>query len=126
MRIGLDTSVALRLLVGEPEDQAQAARRAVDKHGGVASDLVVGETYYALRHHYAVSHALAISQLLALLRDEPRIVGSGVAARVLADAAGGGPGLLDRLIHADYGREDVLTYTFDREAARLEGARLVE
>lgn len=54
MTIGLDTSVVVRLLIGEPVEQAAAARRLLDEQprGSCAiSDMVVGEAYFALRHH---------------------------------------------------------------------------
>jgi predicted nucleic acid-binding protein len=52
--LGLDTSMVVRLLVGLPEAQAQAARirleRAVDTGEPVlVSDLVLAETYHALQ-----------------------------------------------------------------------------
>ena len=54
---GLDTSVLLRLLVGEPEKQAKKAVEALDAiseaRGKVhVSDLALCETYYALQFHY--------------------------------------------------------------------------
>ena len=129
MSLGLDTSVTLRLLTGEPPAQAETARSLVASAATpvAISDLVIGETYVALRHHYAVPHAEAVRVLHALLSDS-RIRASGVARAVLAEASSRGasksqPGLLDRLIHADYARDDLQLVTFDRERARLEGAR---
>ena len=68
--LGLDTSVVLRLLVGEPADQAEAARRMLNDQprGSCAiSDIVVGEAYLALRHHYVVPHVRVVGALSALL-----------------------------------------------------------
>lgn len=129
MTVGLDTSVVLRLLVGAPAHQAQAARRLFESQpvASVAlSDIVVGETYFALLHHYDVPHAKAIAALSALLSD-PRVRSTGVARRVLAHASvrDTGPGLMDRLIHAGYQRDDAALLTSDRAAARLPGARLI-
>jgi hypothetical protein len=64
--------------------------------------------------------------LRALLGDA-RVSATGAAPRVLAaigdeDVA---PGLMDRLIHADYHQSGSRLLTFDREAARLDGARLL-
>ena len=133
MTLGLDTSVAVRLLVGEPAAQAEAARRVLEE--GVRdsvtlsvtiSDLVVGEMYFALRHHYAVPHAKAVAALRALLNDH-RIRATGVARQVLDDMPDrdAGPGVMDRLIHADYARDSSILLTFDRLAARLRSARLL-
>ena len=36
------------------------------------------------------------------------------------------PGLIDRLIHGDYRRRGLELLTFDRDAAKLEGARLIQ
>jgi predicted nucleic acid-binding protein len=128
---GLATSVLVRLLVGQPAAQATAARRLVEERSlagerCAVSDLVVGETYFALRHHYRVPHVEAVAALRALLSDS-RLVALGGAREVLAqlgerdDAAG----LMDRLIHADYGRASAVFTTFDRVAARLPGAELL-
>lgn len=129
MTHGLDTSVVVRLLVGEPAGQALAAQRAIERapRGAVAvSDLVIGEAYFALRHHYGVPHRKAIVALAALISD-PRIFSTGVGARVLANVPDrdAGPGLMDRLIHGAYEAEQMLLLTFDRSAARLPGAQLL-
>lgn len=126
MTPGLDTSVVLRLLVGAPEDQARAARRLVDTAAAppIVSDLVVAESYFALRHHYAVPHAAAVAALRALLAD-PRVRAPGAAPAVLARATAERPGLMDRLIHEQYRGEGATLVTFDRDAAKLAGARLL-
>lgn len=129
MTPGLDTSVVVRLLVGVPVDQAEAARRALEgqSRGSVAvSDLVIAESYFALRHHYDVPHGRAVAALSALLSDA-RIRSTGVAAQVLTQVAGkeSNPGLIDRLIHAGYGVDDIGMLTFDRAAARLPDAKLI-
>lgn len=129
---GLDTSIVVRLLIGEPEQQAEAARRLLDERAAgsapaaALSDLVVGESYFALRHHYGVPHARAVAALRALLND-PRVFPTGVARRVFAlpPREIAAPGLLDRLIHGDYERAGAILFTFDRRAARLPGARLL-
>ena len=131
MSLGLDTSVALRLLIGAPADQAEAARRlvATAEEPVAISDLVVSELYFALRHHYDVSHPDAVRAMDALLAD-PRLRGSGVAPAVLRAAATRGapkprPGLIDSLIHANYASDDLELVTFDRDLARLPGVRLL-
>jgi predicted nucleic-acid-binding protein len=131
--IGLDTSVVLRLLVGEPADQAEKARallsqwRELGEQPPLISDLVVGESYFVLLHHYEVPHRDAIKALGMLLGD-PRIEASGVAKSVLdtMTQSTAGAGLMDRLIHGDYVEiENAQLVTFDRAAARLSGARLL-
>jgi predicted nucleic acid-binding protein len=68
--IGLDTSVVLRLLIGEPRAQAEAARRRIERaliagEKVVVTDLVVAERFHALRHHYDVPQATALGRLQA-------------------------------------------------------------
>jgi len=124
---GLDTSVVVRLLVGEPAAQADAAHRLLAAGGPVAvSDLVVGEVYFALRHHYRVPHARALGALQGLVGDG-RVHPTGVARSVLAAMRGAeaAPGLMDRLIHGDYRRDGADLVTFDQHAAHLAGASLL-
>ena len=57
--IGLDTSVVVRLLVGEPQNIARATRRRLERavEAGervLVSDLVIAEAYFALQHHYGI------------------------------------------------------------------------
>lgn len=126
MTLGLDTSAVLRLLLGTPEAQAEAARRLVDTAGApvLVGDIVVGEAYFALRHHYGVPHGAAVAALRALLGD-PRLRAPGVARAVLERAASETPGPMDRLIHEHYRREGATLATFDRDAAKLKGAQLI-
>ncbi len=127
MSVGLDTSVVLRLLTGVPIAEAQLAQSFVESASSpvVVSDLVVSEAYFALRHHYAVPHAKASGALLALLNDS-RTHASGTARRVLADMKSAArPGLVDRLICADYARDELETLTLDRDFASLATARLL-
>jgi len=131
MSIGLDTSVVLRLLTGVPAKQADIARSmlAASRDTICVSDLVVSETYFALRHHYAVPHAEAAHAMAALL-DDPRVQCTGVAKRVVRDATAraasrSAPGLMDQLILADYRANQCTVATFDRELAKADGAELV-
>jgi hypothetical protein len=124
--------VVLRLLIGEPEHHAAVARRLLEGEPGsrapsfVVSDLVIGESYFALRHHYGVPHSRAVTALSALLGDR-RIAAPGVARAALGAAGGsGGAGVMDRLIHGDYERTGAALATFDRQAARLPGAVLLD
>ncbi|HPV77813.1 MAG TPA: PIN domain-containing protein [Gemmatimonadaceae bacterium] len=131
MSAGLDTSVTLRLLTGVSTEQATAAREfvAASPSPVVISDLVIAETYFALRHHYEVPHADAVRTLLALVSDS-HFRTTGVARAVLADAstrsvAKSQPGFIDRLIHADYDRDTLRVVTFDRALGKLEGAQVL-
>ena len=56
IRAGLDTSVLMRLLTGQPAPLAEVAREhlaEVEESGSVVfvSNLVVSEAYFACQHH---------------------------------------------------------------------------
>lgn len=121
--VGLDTSVVLRLLVGEPKDQAQAALRFLELCYGkqqiaYVSDLVVGESYHALCHHYQVPAKEAADSLLAFLYS-PMITCTGHALTVLQEYTDTEPGLADRLIRKDYLDQASEIVTFDKRFSRL-------
>ena len=128
MRVGLDTSVLLRLLTGAPEALAALAARRVEANllAGdtvIVSDLVVSEAYFALRHHFGLSKAEAIGVLRVFLRQSGAVTaGSAHAVLATPNLAVAEPGLVDRLIHAEYIRVADEMLTFERSAARLPGA----
>jgi predicted nucleic-acid-binding protein len=131
VRIGLDTSVVLRLLTAEPEVQAQRALEALEsatRRGTevLVSDLVVSEVYFALQYHYGVPKAEALA-LLATFLSESGVHPLGAAAAVLAEPnlAAAKPGFVDRLIHAEYRRTAKEVLTFEKAAGRLPGMRVL-
>ncbi len=131
MNVGLDTSVVLRLLTGEPELQARRALaelEALAKSGAtpLVSDLVVSEVYFALQYHYRVPKDEALA-LLARFLDESNVKPMGAAVKVLAvpNLATAKPGFVDRLIHAEYTNSDGEMLTFEKAAGRLPGARVL-
>ena len=131
MKIGLDTSIVLRLLTGEPEHLAMAAVRHVESslRGGdtvLVSDLVVSEAYFALQHHYGLSKARAVGVLGEFLRQGAiEAAGSAHAVLGMPNLAVARPGLVDRLIHAEYLRVADEMLTFEKSAARLPRARVL-
>ena len=97
MAIGLDTTVVLRLLIGEPRSQTEVARGRIERalivgEKVVVTDLVVAEAFHALRHHYSVPETGSV---------------------------------VDRLIVARHRALGATTVTFDRRQARLEGGVLL-
>lgn len=121
---GIDTSILVRLLTGDPEDGFQrcvSALTALVEDAGAevfASNQVIGEAYVALQHHYGVSKDDARAALVSVLRSG--LVGPLNGDRVIcALRADGGCGLLDRLIHDDYQRQGLRTLTLDRRMAAL-------
>ena len=73
-RFGIDTSVLVRLLTGEPtEDFEHCVSRLcslIEDNGAevFASNQVIGEAYVAVQHHYGVSKADARAGLMDVLR----------------------------------------------------------
>jgi predicted nucleic acid-binding protein len=131
MKAGLDTSVVLRLLTGEPAAQAARALaevQALTARGAslLVSDLVVAEAYFALQYHYAVPKAEALA-LLARFLAESGLKALGAAAVVLAsrDLATANPGFVDRLILAEYARSTHEVLTFERSGRRWPGVRVL-
>lgn len=127
-RFGIDTSILVRLVTGDPEREFdECVRRLsalVERHDAevFASNQVIGETYVALQHHYGVAKADARAALASVLRSGlvAPLNGAGVLAALEARA---GCGLLDRLIADDYLRAGLVTLTLDRKMAALEKAR---
>ena len=131
MNAGLDTSVVLRLLTGEPKLQARCALaelEALAKRGAtpIVSDLVISEVYFALQYHYGVPKDEALS-LLSRFLNESNVKPTGASSTVLAvpNLATAKPGFVDRLIHAGYLNLDGEMLTFEKAAGRLSGVRVL-
>lgn len=127
-RFGIDTSILMRLMTGDPlkdfTKTVQALERLIEEKPGadiLASNQVIGEAYIAVRHHYGISKADARAALLSVLT-------SGLVAPLNGTAvldsirSHEGCGLLDRLIVDDYSRHGVETLTHDRKMGALTGA----
>jgi predicted nucleic-acid-binding protein len=130
--VGLDTSVLVRVLTGEPRDLALVALDFLlerEKAGDrvLVSDWVLAEAYYALQHHYGASKRDTLDALGDFLAS-PGIEGTGEVAAVLAtpDLESAKPGFIDRVIHRDYlrsGADEVAT--FEKAAAKLPHVRVL-
>ena len=130
MAIGLDTSVVLRLLMGEPRAQMEIARRRIDRaliagEQVVVTDLVIAEAFHALRHHYGVPAAVALGQLQEFLGSGVANVDPVTVRETLGSEERGRAGVVDRLIVARHRGLGATTATFDRRQARLEGGVLL-
>lgn len=128
--VGFDTSVVLRLLIGEPVIQATKALAMLDNlratgKKGVVSDLVVTEVYFALQHHYKVPKQLALEKLREFL-ESPEVDPTGQALLILAQPNLGKakPGFVDRLIHAQYLQTASGMVTFEKAATKLPQATI--
>jgi len=127
-RFGIDTSILVRLVTGDPEEGFEHCVRKLtalierDDAEVFASNQVIGEAYVALQHHYGVSKPDARAALASVLRSGlvAPLNGAGVFAALEANA---GCGLLDRLIADDYGRAELTTLTLDRKMGILPHVR---
>ena len=132
-RIGLDTSVILRLLIGEPVAQAERALQFLSEstaagHTPVVSDIVVCETYFALHKYYGVSKRQAIDVLVQMLAEGPitTMDGSVVLDALKASQHGSQkPGFVDRLIHAQYRSAAAGMVSFEKAAKRLSDTQVL-
>jgi len=131
MVVGLDTSILLRLLTGEPPALAQKVLERFQ--GGLdrgdsyfVNDIVVAETYYALQHHYDKTKEEAIGRLKALAAD-PSFAFSDGFKRALSMPAlhRANPGFVDRLLSADYEGRGYPTLSCEKSFRRLANAEVV-
>ena len=125
--IGIDTSVLVRLVTGQPPNAysycvARLSDLAASGAEILASNQVIGETFMAVRHHYGASAQDTQVELLNTLRSGLVAPLNGQAV-IEALSAAGGPGLFDRLIANDYSRSGLEVLTLDRKMGSLPGAR---
>jgi len=127
---GLDTSVVMRLLTGDPPDQAEVAATflAESKATGdrlLVTDLVIAEVYFALHSKYKVPKAEALQRLREFV--ESGEVEAGVAAQVLRmpNLASAKPGFVDRLIHGTYSNNQARLVSFEKSVSKLAGAKVL-
>ena len=131
MTFGLDTSVVLRLLTGQPQDlAAKALERYQD---GIAagddfsvSDLVAAESYYAIQHHYGKSKEEALDALRSFSS------GDGISFSQNFEAAintpnihKARPGFVDRMLVSGYGENGQITLSCEKSYRRLPGTEVI-
>lgn len=126
-RVGIDSSVLMRLVIGEPPDlHAYCVERLNElQREGVrvfASSQVIGETYITAHRYYGASFESVRAKLLEVLTGgvvEPQNGQAVLDALTATDA----PGLIDRLIVDGYAQTGMDTLTLDRAMSRLPPAR---
>jgi predicted nucleic acid-binding protein len=128
-RYGIDTSILVRLLTGDPPAGFAATLRAltalVDADAEiVVSNQVIGEAYVAVQHHYGVAKADARAALVSVLQSGLVAPQNG-ASVIVALQTPTGCGLVDRLIADDHRRAGLVTLTLDRRMAALPDVRRV-
>lgn len=123
-RFGIDTSILVRLLTGDPEGGylrcVEALTEFVEGVGAevFVSNQVIGEAYVAVQHHYGVSKIDSRAALTSVLSSGLAAPANGASA-FAALKEEGGCGLLDRLIADDCRRAELVTLTLDKRMASL-------
>lgn len=128
---GIDTSILVRLVTGDPQEGFERCVRALTKlvEGADAvlhaSNQVIGEAYVAIQHHYGISKGDARAGLASVMNSGLVKPLNGAAIFVALQATTG-CGLVDRLIADEYRRAGLVTLTLDRKMAGLPDARLLK
>ena len=121
---GIDTSILVRLVTGDPESDFQRCVNELciliegQDAEMFASNQVIGEAYTVLQHHYGISASDACSGLVEVLTSGMVAPLNGQSI-VLALQTSGGFGTFDRLIADGYSYENLETLTLDRQMACL-------
>lgn len=130
--IAIDTNVLVGFLTSDDPVQAAAAQRLVgtlteDASGFLLRNVIL-ETVWVLQCSYRLSCAGIVRALDALLEARELIAKAADIRGLAADRyAKGGPGFADHLILAvSQGAGAAPLYTFDRKAAQMPGAELLE
>ena len=130
--IALDTNVLVRFLVDDDPRQAEAARALLaeltpERPAFVCREVAV-ELSWVLDRAYGFSRdriATVFEELVA--SEELRFEAPDDVVRAADGCRRGGPGFADRMISAAARRSGAAPlYTFDRQAADLRGAVLIE
>ena len=127
--IGIDTSVLVRLVTGQPPDMHAYCLERLNQlvNEGIVvivSNQVIGEAFATIQFRYGMARSDARAGLLRALTGDLVAPQNGQAV-LDALAATGRPGLFDRLIADGYAQAGLDTLTLDRSMARLPQARLL-
>ena len=128
-RYGIDTSVFVRLLTGEPEAEYEQTIARFEKRMKAdpqaeffVSNQVIGEAYIALQHHYEVKKTEAKAAILSVLTSGLCSPLNGAPVITALQSKQGGCGLLDWLIADDYYGHGMKVLTNDLKMSRLSSA----
>ena len=123
--IGLDTTLVLRLLTGEPVKQFEKARTFIEEQLAnskklFVSDLVIAESYFALYYHYKVPKDEAVQQLDNFLSSGVvHPVPGSVCQKVIKESISHKAGLVDQIIHEQYCLFTEQIASFDKSMCKL-------
>ena len=126
-RLGIDTSVLVRLVTGDPPETydhcVQELSKLVARGDEVfASNQVIGEAYIAIQHHYGIDKDSVRAGLANALRSGLVAPLNGRAIINLLESSGGA-GVMDRLIVDDYSHRELPVLTLDQRMSSIRGAR---
>ncbi len=130
LRYGIDTSVLVRFLTGQPRLDYERCRSVlaamVEEESAeiYASNQVIGEAYIAVQHHYGVSKTEAREGLLIVLTSGLIAPLNGHPVLTMLQETRGA-GLMDRLIAEEYSRTVSETLSLDRRMTALPGVRRI-
>ena len=126
-RLGIDTSVLVRLVTGDPPETfnhcVQELSKLVAQGDEVfASNQVIGEAYIAIQHHYGIDKDSVRAGLANALRSGLVAPLNGRAIIDLLESSGGA-GVMDRLIIDDYSHRELPLLTLNQRMSSIKGAR---
>ncbi len=125
VRGGLDTSVLIRLLTGDPAPQATVAAQFVKETVAagqvlMVSNVVLMEAYFACQHHYQMPKKDVLTALASLLSHTVfHIKPSILEVLDTPNLQSAKPGFVDRIIHCEYSDQVTALITFEKSAKRL-------
>ena len=131
MTFGLDTSVVLRLLTGEPPELAAHALERYQQ--GIAngddfavSDVVAAETYYALQHHYNKTKEESLAALMMFSGDEGISFSPDFMAAIKTpNIHKANPGFVDRMLVSGYTSKSQITLSCEKSFRRLPDTEVI-
>ncbi len=131
MTFGLDTSVVLRLLTGQPQDLA--ARALTRYQDGIAagddfcvSDVVAAEAYFALQQHYRKTKEEALEALKGFSSGEGISFSQNFAASInTPDIHKANPGFVDRMLVSGYRGQGQITLSCEKSFKRLADTEVI-
>ena len=131
MTFGLDTSVLLRLLTGEPSELASHALERYQR--GIAngddfavSDVVAAETYYVLQHHYNKTKEESLAALMMFSGDEGISFSPDFMAAIKTpNIHKANPGFVDRMLVSGYTSKSQITLSCEKSFRRLPDTEVI-
>ena len=131
MKYGLDTSVILRVITGEPpvlagKVDAHIAEAVANGDEFEVSELPASEAYYSLQHFYGRTKEEAIMGLRSLANEEGiSFSPEAKAALDTPEAWKASPGFVDRMIAAGYAAKGFVTVSCEKDFRKLDFTEVI-